>query len=60
MDVLTGVVTLAALIFVVSSMLAMGFSLTTQQIIEPLKNVRLVLLAVVVNFVAVPLLAWVI
>ncbi len=58
MDVLTGLVTLAALVFVVSSMLAMGFSLTAQQIIEPLRNLRLVLLALAVNFVAVPLVAW--
>ena len=57
MDGLTVRVKASALVFVVSSMLAMGLSLTIQQIIEPLKNVRMVLVALVVNFVAVPLLA---
>ena len=57
MDGLTALVKASALVFVVSSMLAMGLSLTIQQIIEPLKNVRMVLVALVVNFVAVPLLA---
>jgi BASS family bile acid:Na+ symporter len=39
-------------------MLAMGFSLTVESIITPLKNIKLVLLALVVNFVAVPFVAW--
>lgn len=51
---------IAGLLFVVSSMLAMGLSLTTAQIIQPLKNVRLVLLALLANFVLVPLLAFLI
>jgi BASS family bile acid:Na+ symporter len=51
------IVKASALVFVVSSMLAMGLSLSITQIIEPLKNVRLVLVALAVNFVAVPLLA---
>ena len=45
------------LVFVVSSMLAMGFSLTMPEIIEPLKDVRLVVIALAVNFVAVPVIA---
>ena len=40
--------------FVVSSMLAMGLSLTLGQIVAPLRNLRLVLLALVANFVIVP------
>jgi predicted Na+-dependent transporter len=40
--------------FVVSSMLAMGLSLTVGQILQPLSNVRLVLLALAANFVIVP------
>jgi BASS family bile acid:Na+ symporter len=51
---------LAGLTFVVSSMLAMGMSLTIPMILQPLKNVRLVVLALVANFVLVPLLAYVI
>ena len=49
---------LSGLLFVVSSMLAMGLSLTVPQILQPLKNVRLVLLALLGNFVLVPLLAF--
>lgn len=57
-DILGVIVNLSALVFVVSSMLAMGLSLTIPAIIEPLKNLRLVILALVINFVAVPLVVW--
>ena len=57
-DVLGVIVKLSALVFVVSSMLAMGLSLTIPAIIEPLKNLRLVILALAVNFIAVPLVVW--
>lgn len=43
--------------FVVSSMLAMGLSLTLAQILQPLRNYRLVTLALLANFVAMPLIA---
>jgi BASS family bile acid:Na+ symporter len=42
-------------VFVVSSMLAMGLSVTIGQIAAPLRNVRLVVLALVANFVLMPL-----
>ena len=58
MDVLSTIVALSGLVFVVSSMLAMGLSLTVSAIIAPLRNVRLVVLALAVNFIAVPALAW--
>jgi len=51
---------IAGLLFVVSSMLAMGLSLTVPMIIQPLKNVKLVVLALLANFVLVPLLAYLI
>jgi BASS family bile acid:Na+ symporter len=54
----TAIAQVAGLLFVVSSMLAMGLSLTIPQIIEPLKNIRLVILALLANFVLVPLLAY--
>ena len=57
-EVLSEFVKISALVFVLSSMLAMGLSLTIPQILEPLKNVRLVIVALLANFVAVPLLAW--
>jgi bile acid:Na+ symporter, BASS family len=45
----------AVLVFVVSSMLAMGVGLTIGQIITPLRNRRLVVLALLGNFVLMPL-----
>ena len=57
-DVLAAIVQISALVFVVSSMLAMGLSLTIPAIIAPLKNLRLVLLALAINFIAVPFVAW--
>ncbi len=54
----SAIATLAGLLFIVSSMLAMGMSLTMAQILQPLRNVRLVLLALLANFVLTPLLAY--
>jgi len=48
---------LSGLLFGVASMLAMGLSLTMAQILQPLKNLRLVILPLVASFVLVPLLA---
>jgi len=48
---------LATVIFMLSSMLAMGFSLTLREIVEPLRNLQLVILSLAANFVLVPLLA---
>jgi len=42
----------AVLLFVVTTMLAMGFSLTVSQILAPLHRVRLVVLALVASFQA--------
>ena len=52
--------TLGVLIFIITSMLGMGFSLTISQIVTPLKNRKLVILSLVANFVLVPILALVI
>lgn len=57
-DVLSTILGVSLLVFVITSMLAMGLSLSMAQIFAPLKNGRLVLVAIVVNFVVVPLLAW--
>ena len=51
---------LAMLVFVIGSMASMGLSLKVSQIIAPLKNVKLVLLALLANFVLVPLVAYII
>jgi BASS family bile acid:Na+ symporter len=55
LDALVGVSTL---VFVVTSMVAMGLSLTVRQVLDSLSNGRLVALALVVNFVAVPAVAY--
>ena len=57
-DVLMAITKVSALVFVISSMLAMGMSLTMNQIIAPLKNLKLVLISLAVSFVAIPFLAW--
>jgi bile acid:Na+ symporter, BASS family len=57
MELLAKAVPVALLVFVVSSMLAVGLSLTVAQILAPLRNARLVILALVANFVLMPLAA---
>ncbi|MGB9175141.1 MAG: hypothetical protein WCB46_00195 [Methanoregula sp.] len=61
---LIGIGTLGVLVFVITSMLGMGFSLTIPQIVAPLRNTRLVLMSLTANFIIVPILvlliAWII
>ena len=57
LEVLTG---LSVLVFVVSSMLGMGLSLTIKQIIEPLRNISLVVKILVANFILVPIVGYLI
>ena len=59
-EILTIIVKLSGLVFVVASMLAMGLSLTIPQIIGPLKNIKLLIMALVANFFVFPALAYVI
>jgi predicted Na+-dependent transporter len=59
-ELFTGLAQIAGLLFIVASMLAMGMSLTTAQILQPLKNLRVMVLALLANFVLVPLLAYLI
>ena len=54
-QLLSKAATVAMLSFVVSSMLAMGAGLTVSLIAEPLRDVRLVVLALLANFVVMPL-----
>ena len=49
---------LGVVVFVITSMLNMGLSLSMQQILKPLRNVQLVILALVINFLLVPALAF--
>jgi predicted Na+-dependent transporter len=59
-EVLETLAMLSVLVFVIGSMMSMGLSLTMKQIVEPLKNARLVILALVANFILVPILAYLI
>ncbi len=56
-EILTVLSNVAVLTFVVSSMLAMGTSLTVPQITSTLKNGKLIAWALIANFVLVPLAA---
>ena len=57
-DILLSLLNIATLVFAVSSMLSVGFSYTLRELIEPLRNTRLVLGALVANFMLAPLLAY--
>ncbi|MEI2691499.1 MAG: hypothetical protein V9H69_18080 [Anaerolineae bacterium] len=57
-ELFTIIAQVSGLLGIVGSMLGMGLGLTMAQIVQPLKNVRLVVLALLANFVLVPLLAW--
>jgi BASS family bile acid:Na+ symporter len=57
MELLSKAIPVAMLTFVVSSMLAVGLSLTITQILQPLRNYKLVVLALAVNFIVMPFAA---
>jgi predicted Na+-dependent transporter len=57
-ELFTVIAQIAGVLGIVCSMLAMGLGLTLAQIVQPLKNARLVVLALLANFVLVPLLAF--
>jgi BASS family bile acid:Na+ symporter len=59
-EILEVIMNLSVLTFVITSMLAMGLSLSIKKIVEPLRNARLVILALVANFILVPALAYLI
>ena len=57
-NVILVLVQVSGLLFVLASMLAMGLSLTIPAIASSVSNVRLMMLALIVNFVVVPALAY--
>ena len=58
MEILSKIIPIAMLTFVLSSMLSMGLSLTVAQILAPLRNYRLMALALVANFILMPFAAF--
>ncbi len=59
-ELFTIIAQISGVLGIVCSMLAMGLGLTVSQIVQPLKNARLVVLVLLANFVLVPLLAYLI
>ncbi|MGH7794927.1 MAG: bile acid:sodium symporter family protein, partial [Candidatus Binatia bacterium] len=57
MELMQKAATLCMLVFVLSSMLAMGLGLTIGEIGAPLRNARLVVLSLLANFVLMPVAA---
>src|SRR6476661_6815668 len=57
MELIQTIISIATLVFVLSSMLATGLGLTVSEIITPLRNTRLVVLSLVANFVLMPFAA---
>jgi predicted Na+-dependent transporter len=57
-DVILLLVQVSGVLFVLASMVAMGLALTVPMIVSSVSNVRLMVLALVVNFVVVPALAY--
>jgi bile acid:Na+ symporter, BASS family len=57
-DVVASLTSAFTLAFVITSMFGLGLGLTVGDIIAPLKNVRLVFLSLVANFLIVPAAAW--
>ena len=56
-EFLSHALTPVILIYVVSGMLALGLSQTVRQILEPLRNIRITISAVVASYVILPLIA---
>lgn len=54
---LAWIATVATFVFTVSSMLSVGMSFTVRELFAPLRNVRIVLLILAINFVLIPLWA---
>lgn len=57
-DFFSDLLSIATLVFAVSSMLSVGLRYTIQEIVGPLRNARLLVGAVLANFVLVPALAY--
>ena len=59
METLNTLYNLMGIIFVLGTIISMGLSLTMAQITGPLRNVRFVILALLANFVVVPVAAFI-
>lgn len=57
-EILQIIFKISVTVFVVGSMLGMGLGLTVKQILDPLKDVKLVVMALIANFILVPLFVY--
>lgn len=57
-EILNILYNLMSLVFVLGTMISMGLSLTVAQILKPLKNIRFVIMALVINFLIIPAAAY--
>jgi len=57
-EILQIIFKISVLVFVVGSMVGMGLGLTVKQIIEPLKDMKLVVRSLIANFILVPLFVY--
>ena len=57
MDLKQAAISIAMIVFVLSSMLGMGLGLRVSEIVAPLRNWRLVMLSLLANFVVMPFVA---
>lgn len=55
---LSSVVNISVMVFAITSMLSVGMAYSVKQVIDPLRNIKAVLRAIVANFVLVPLLTF--
>ncbi len=57
LEILLTIANVALDLFTITSMLAVGMSLTVKQIVDPLRNLRLVIVMLAASFLLVPLWA---
>jgi BASS family bile acid:Na+ symporter len=57
MELKQAAISICMILFVLSSMVGMGLGLRISEIVAPLRNARLVILALVANFIVMPLVA---
>ena len=55
MQAVASLFNLSIVVFVISTMVSMGLGLKVSQIIQPLKDLKLIIIAIVTNFLLVPL-----
>lgn len=58
-DIIADVARVATFVFAVSTMLAMGLGLTVREVTTPLRNLRFVIAALLINFGIVPATVWI-